>query len=41
LYIEACKILDEIEIKTELRLIGLSVSNFVTFSKKQLSFFEY
>lgn len=40
LYSEACKILDEIEIETELRLIGLSVSNFVTFSKKQLSFFE-
>lgn len=40
LYCEACKMLDEIQINIDLRLIGLSVSNFVTFSKKQLSFFE-
>ncbi|MDW7668482.1 MAG: DNA polymerase IV [Bacillota bacterium] len=40
LYSEACKMLDEIQISVELRLIGLSVSNFVTFNKKQLSFFE-
>lgn len=40
LYREACKLIQDINIDEKLRLIGLSVSNFINYNKKQISFFE-
>ncbi|MFO7888453.1 MAG: DNA polymerase IV [Eubacteriales bacterium] len=40
LFNESCKLLNEINLDIKLRLIGLSVSNFINYDKKQLSFFD-
>jgi len=40
LFDESCKLLYEINLDVKIRLIGLSVSNFINYNKKQLSFFD-